>query len=300
MLVILCEISLSNRLIEMKLKNALVSSFLTLALLVLHSVAATAQDEFQAPALNISIPAHNKSYARKITTDDLIFGMAQTDKMMADRKPMGFLVKKGDPIYNWVSRQFAGEACGEHVSWNPEEDLGKPAIYKADHCYPSRVEKAYIRIRSNNGSGNFYDEHSLWESCIFELHNIRNFKAFDKVFHDACGGKVTKEEWLRKNTEIEYKSNRKVKDFFYRIWVPYLSTKGIDHRRHIWDVDWTPEKYQDWIGAYTDTEGYPWDYWGTYYDTQIVPYLKAMKIYRETLRKSQTTPTSPPVDEKKI
>ncbi len=284
----------------MNSKNALISSFLTFVLLVLHSLSATAQDAFSTQESSLAIPAHNKSYARKVSSDDLIFGMAQTDKMMADRKPMTFLVKKGDPIYNWVSRQFAGEACGERVSWNPEEDLGKPAIYKADHCYPSKEEKAYIRIRSSNGSGNFYDEHSLWESCIFELHNIRNFKSFDSVFHKACNGKISKEDWLRRNTEIEYKSNLMVKDFFYRYWVPYLNSKCIDHKKHIWDVDWTPQKYQDWMAAYEkDPSGYPWDYWGTYFDSQIVPYLKAVKEYKEALRKSQPPPPSDEVPEKK-
>ncbi|MDX2105119.1 MAG: hypothetical protein SFY67_01845 [Candidatus Melainabacteria bacterium] len=224
-----------------------------------------------------SIKPFKSTFARKVSQDDLIFGMTQVDKMINDRKPMGFLVKKGDPIYNWAARQFAGEACGEHITWNNQEDLGKPAIYKADHCYPSKEEKAFIRIRSNNGSGNFYDEHSLWESCIFELHNIRNFKAFDKVYNDACKGKLTKEEWLRRNTMIEYKSNKAVKDFFYRNWAPFLTAKGIDYRLHLWDVDWTPETFEQWIGAYSDPTGYPYDYWGTYYDSQIIPYLKAMK-----------------------
>lgn len=274
----------------MKSKNAILSTFLTLLLFLAQAQSAFAQDT---QVLRLVIPAHKSTYAKSLSTDDLLYGMEQTDKMMEDRKPMAFLVKKGDPIYNWVSRQFAGEACGEHVAWNPEEDLGKPAQYKADHCYPSKDEKAFIRIRSNNGSGTFYDEHSLWESCIFELHNIRNFKAFDKVFHDACNGKLTKDEWLRRNTEIEYKSNKMVKDFYYKNWVPFLSSKGISGKDHVWDVDWTPSTYKDWIGAYArDPSGYPWDYWGTYFDSQIIPYLKATREYKEALSKSQPPPPS--------
>ncbi len=276
---------------------ATITTFLSFYLAIGQSLQTPVQAQ-ESSVLRQTIPAPKSSYARKVSPDDLIFGMEQTDKMMQDRKPMCFLVTKGDPIYNWVSRQFAGEACGERISWNPEEDLGKPSIYKADHCYPSKNEKAYIRIRSNNGNGNFYDEHSLWESCIFELHNIRSYKGFDKVFHDACNGKVTKEEWLKRNTEIEYKANVRVKDFFYKNWAPFLESKGIDYRKHTWDVEWTPDNYPDWIAAYNDPNGYPWDYWGNYYDTQIVPYLKAVKIYKESFNnKSNNNPTLPPPTE---
>ncbi|MBP7861307.1 hypothetical protein KA183_06460 [bacterium] len=223
------------------------------------------------------IRAYKSAYSSKVTPDDLIYGMAEVDKMLTDRKPMGFLVEKGDPIYTWAARQFAGEACGERISWNPEEDLGKPTYYKADHCFPTKDEKGYIRLRSNNGSGNVYDEHVLWEGCIFELLDIRNFKAFDKVYEDGCKGKFTKDEWIRLNTLISYKTDLAAKDFFYRNWSPYLKDKGIDPEEHKWQVDSAPKTYNEWIGQYTDKSGYPWDYWGTYYDTQIVPYVEATK-----------------------
>jgi len=266
----------------MKFTNSIVTALSLFVLLCQPVLAEPAQSSnstysTESPALIAKIKAYKSAFARKVSQDDLIYGITQVDKMMNDRKPMGFLVKKGDPIYSWAVRQFAGEACGEHIAWNPEEDLGKPSIYKADHSYPSKEEKAFIRIRSNNGNGNFYDEHSLWESCIFELHNIRNFKAFDKVYQDACKGKCTKDEWLRRNTLIEYKSNVAVKEFFYRNWAPFLASKGIDSSAHLWDVEWTPETFEKWIAAYNDPTGYPWDYWGTYYDNQIVPYVKAMQ-----------------------
>ncbi len=261
----------------MKFTKAIIAALLIIATYSHPALSKQSKSSTIAPVASPNVKAYKSSFARKVSQDDLVFGMTQVDKMMKDRKPMSFLVKKGDPIYTWVVRQFAGEACGERISWNAEEDLGKPSEYRADHCYPSKDERAYIRIRSNNGAGNFYDEHSLWESCIFELHNIRNFKAFEKVFHDACKGKMTKDEWLRRNTLIEYKSNIAVKDFFYRHWAPYLQAKGIDSGEHLWNVDWTPNTFDKWIKAYNDPNGYPWDYWGTYYDNQIVPYLKALK-----------------------
>ncbi len=224
-----------------------------------------------------NIKAFKSTYAKKVIQDDLVFGMTQVDKMLKDRKPMGNLVKKGDPIYNWTARQFAGEACGERISWNPDENLGLPAGYKADHCSPSKEERPFIRIRSNDGAGNFYDEHLLWECCIFELHNIRNFEAFQKALDEACKGKLSKKEWIRRNAFIEYKASFEVKKFFYQHWAPYLKSKRIDYRAHLWEVDWTPSSFERWLEAYDDPSGYPWNYWGTYYDREIVPCLKSIK-----------------------
>lgn len=277
----------------MKLKNAILSSFLTVILLALQPVAADALEKPAEQELKTPIPAHNMSFARKITSDDLIFGMAQTDKMIQDRKPMAFLVQKGDPIYTWVSRQFAGEACGERVSWNPDENLGKPPNYKSDHCYPSKNERPYIRIRSGKDKDEVYDEHLLWECCIFQLFSLRNFESYDQNYNDACNGKFTKDEWVRKNSENEFNTNKTVKDFFYKSWAPFLKSKGIDYREHTWEVEWTPSTFDEWMAAYSDPDGYPWDFWGTYFDTKIIPYLKAKKEYSEKLR-SKSPPIADP------
>lgn len=279
----------------MKQKNPILSSFLIISLFLLHAIPASALDELAKP--DTPIPAHNKSYAGKVSSDDLIFGMSQTDKMMQDREPMRLLVQKGDRIYDWVSRQFAGEACGKRVSWNADENLGKPASYKSDHCYPSKDEKAFIRIRSGRDKDNVYDEHLLWECCIFQLHSLRNFKSYDQNYNEACNGKLTKDQWIRKNTENEFNTNKATKDFFYRNWAPHLKSKGIDPQEHLWEVDWTPATYEEWIGAYCDPDGYPWDFWGTYFDTQIIPYLKAMKEYKEKLH-LRNPPTADPEQNK--
>jgi hypothetical protein len=52
-----------------------------------------------------------------VTAADLAFGKKQVDQMMHDRPVMALLVKKGDVIYEWTVRQFAGESLGHRIMW---------------------------------------------------------------------------------------------------------------------------------------------------------------------------------------
>src|ERR1051326_747463 len=48
----------------------------------------------------------------------LAFGEQQVEHMVEDRPQMKQYVQKGDPIWRYCVRQFAGEALGERIAWN--------------------------------------------------------------------------------------------------------------------------------------------------------------------------------------
>jgi hypothetical protein len=192
--------------------------------------------------------------------------------MLRDRPAMKRYVIEGDVIWQWSVRKFAGEDLSTTINWNPDPP-DKPDSYDADHRIPTNGARGFIRIREvySRGSqkGRKMPFEELWYSAVFELHNISNAPKFIQVFEEARRGKSSKELWIKKNTQIEYDTLRRVVDFYKRTWLSWSKTKGFQSDSRIWRVH-LPQSYDTWIRSYRDRSGYPWDTWSRYYDDIIV------------------------------
>ena len=207
----------------------------------------------------------------------LAFGEKQVERMVADRPQMKQYVQKGDSVWQYCARQFAGEACGQKITWNPDPPH-PPDDYDADHQYPTDTQQGYIRIRRLSGAGAMRGKErngeDMWQNAIFELNNIRSAKQFDRLFEDALAGKLSKEQWIKGNTQLEYTAYRNSVRIYRILWLPLMRSKGIASNPDLWWPD-LPDTYEAWIALYTDKSSYPWDSWGKSYDDDIVPYLKS-------------------------
>jgi hypothetical protein len=211
-----------------------------------------------------------------VTRDDVLFGQTQVDQMMRDRPQMGIVVKKGDLIYNWVARQFAGEAIGQRILWSPEFTLNAPSIAYHQIPYPPQLGKIAVRMRHANGAkkDQLIEGEELWAAVVFELFNIHNWKQFAAMDEETFLGQINKEEYLRKVTTIEFLAIKNIKQFYRDVWAPWAERKGISSEQSHWHFD-APESYDDWIKQYTDKNDYPYVYYGRRYDEVIIPYLKS-------------------------
>jgi len=223
----------------------------------------------------------------------LTFGEVQLRNMMKDRPTMRRYdsadgtkknVSESDTIWQWAVRRLSGEQLGRVIYWNPEEPE-KPKVYCADHQYPSGNRKAFIRIRKKYMAGKLNGRavpfEALWFFLVFELNNIEGSAKFQRVYEEALQGKVSRESWITRNTIIEYDALCKTVAFYNDVWAPWAAMNGFTTNPDIWRTT-LPDTYGKWIQRYNNKNAYPWDTWGHYYDTQMVPYLRRVNAARKS------------------
>ena len=96
------------------------------------------------------------------------------------------------------------------------------------------------------------------------------------LYELAIKGELSREEWIRENSRLEYGALRRTAEDYVRLWQPLAMTRPASTTSAFWGGD-VPPSYESWISLYRDPDGYPWDVFGRYYDQQIVPYVRSSK-----------------------
>lgn len=219
--------------------------------------------------------------AQTLSPKDLQFGEQQVQKLLIDRPRLAKVLLKNEPIWPWVVRQFAGEAAGQRIYWNSSALNDKDFDYDADHSAPEPSEPGYIRLRKTDKYGQPMAAERLLAALVFECYNINSSPAFERVYQTALSGKLTQEQFIEQNAQIEFEAGRKTATFYRTVFEPLARNRHYDTAPLYWEAE-SPTTYAAWREQYTDRKGYPWSFWGKYYDESIVPYLKAVKKYKAT------------------
>jgi len=117
----------------------------------------------------------------------------------------------------------------------------------------------------------------MWACVVFELENIRGWRADAKLYQMALSGQLTREEWVRESSRLEHSALRRAAADCNLLWRPIARSKHLRTTPGFWGLD-TPETYDEWIALYTDPNGYPWNAFGRYYDQQVIPYLRSIGV----------------------
>ena len=217
-----------------------------------------------------------------LSAADVAFGEQQIAKMVKDRPEFARFISKDDAVWQFCARAFAGAAIGEHIVW--DNTLPEDKGYRSENLGPYDGHPGFIRIRnisdSVNDRGRPLSCEELWSCVVFEIENIRNHKAFMVLFYRALDGKLTREEWIRGCTSLEYQALQRTKRDFAKLWLPLVGTRQISVTKSFWGGD-SPDTYEAWISLYRDPNDYPWNVFGAYYDNQIVPYVRSTKAFRK-------------------
>src|SRR5205814_1941164 len=115
----------------------------------------------------------------------------------------------------------------------------------------------------------------LWARAVFELENMRSTPAFEALYEQVCRGELTREQWIRRNTMLEYEAGKRTAEVYRKIWKPMREARGEPTSGSDWMED-SPATYEEWIAGYSNPDGYPWSFWGRYYDEEVEPYLRAI------------------------
>lgn len=227
-------------------------------------------------ALNLPGPA---VLERELSSAELAFGAEQVDRMVKDRPEMGRAVFKTDDLWQFCARCFGGEAIGETVLW--DNALPEQKGYESENDGPSDSRKGYIRIRQIHASaerrGQPLNCEELWSCAVFELENLRNHPACRALYEMALKGQLTREDWVRESSKLEYAALRRTAQDYRALWRPLARTRDLSDTPWLWGVG-CPPTYEGWILQYNDPTGYPWDAFARYYDQQIVPYLRSAQL----------------------
>ena len=195
----------------------------------------------------------------------LAYGKRQITRMLADRPSMRYYVTAGDPLYTYTLRMFAGAAAGTPIAWHNEP----PENADGDHQYPNPDFPGFIRVnriyRKGEHKGQERMGPELWENALFELNNIRNARAFDRLTNRVYDGKINKPKYIEGMTRLEFKALQENEEVYTTLWKPIMQSRGIAVDTPGW-WDQVPSTYEAWIAGYTDLNDYPWDCYGKYYD----------------------------------
>jgi hypothetical protein len=210
-----------------------------------------------------------------LSTADLQHGESQLEQMLQDRPEMRKMVTKGDAIWLWVVRQLAGEACHQRIV---VEDFKEPPFECASQFH-NDGNSAVIRLRKTDRTGQSIPAEILWHAFIFECFNIKHGPDSDTISNQANNGKLSRKQYIEGITRYEFEAFRDTVNFYETVYLPF----AIDHNYvtdpELWGMR-APSTYEAWIAQYTDPAYYPYDSYGAFYDSQIVPYLKAVAVYK--------------------
>ncbi len=206
-----------------------------------------------------------------VSVVDLRHGEMQLVHLLQDRPRMKGFVRRGDPVWSWTIRQFAGEGLGTRIYWNGQ-DPELPQQYLAQSVYPNEFNpKGCIRLREEDENRRPLSGEQMWALVLFELHNIRNANLLAKINSAARLGELSKDEFISYNTRLEYSAACELKSFYTGHWLPNLEKLHLQSEDSYWYMTKLPETYEKWIMRFKNKSGYPYDCFGDFYEKEIAP-----------------------------
>lgn len=239
---------------------------------------------------------------RKQQEDDRRHGEEQIKAMLHDRPQMAKVVSPGDSIWTWTVRQFAGQGVGSRVFWSDDTDgmafasdshLDYRRAYSDNMLYfhrPYEEPKGRIRLRKFSTDCS-YDEqlrHAdlLWDYAVFELNNIRNSAQFHKVYEDACTGKISRSEFIRRNASFEFDAVNRTAHFYRTMWLPHLRQMHVQLRQPWREIN-QPGTVTAWLDQFPKGSAYPHRFYGEYYDHTIIPFRKNAARFKQCIQQAE-------------
>jgi hypothetical protein len=209
------------------------------------------------------------NHARVLGESDVAFGESQLEAMVRDRPKMEEFAKRGDPIWTWAAKQFAGEYTGTRYYWNgdPVYRWGHRSI--AMHCVPSGKNAGYVTVCNSDEDGYTCSPERMWAAVIFELFNIR----YDGEFRElVLKAKVlSKAEFIRGFAQCEYEALKQVGPFYKSVVEPN-SSKSQRPVYEYWHLE-LPPTFDQWFSKQKRSQHYM-DTYGQMFDDFVAGRIK--------------------------
>jgi hypothetical protein len=162
--------------------------------------------------------------------------------MLEDRPVMRLHLLRDDEMWTWAVRGFAGCDLGFLVYW---ERASPPSGAEANHTFPRPGQVALVRIRPLPEPHAQAFE-SAWSCFVFEIENLRSAAEYLSVHEDAVSGRLDRDEWVRRNTLLEFSAIERTRQFYARLWAPWCAGRGLSPTPRKWYVGGAAT-YEAWM-----------------------------------------------------
>lgn len=191
--------------------------------------------------------------ASSLSLSDIAHGEQQLQKLISDRPAIAGFDKPDGAIYRWIVLQFAGEALGSKIYWNPA--IPKHGLMGCSNVQSQSQTPAIQMVKGD-------DREKLLMITVYELFNIRNSRPFDGLWDSARKRRINRYEWTVRNCELEFTAMLQTKLFFKKIWLPHAAKNHLTATPELWRMD-EPDDFQDWLHG-PDGQNYA-NYWNNAY-----------------------------------
>jgi tetratricopeptide (TPR) repeat protein len=162
---------------------------------------------------------------KELSAEALAHGEVQVERMLKDRPEMAKHVTKGDKIWTWAVRKFAGEDLGALIDWN----AGSPAPFEGCSRLPVENQHAFIQVSANDldqipPSPATFDE--LWSTAVFELNNVRSSPDWAKTWAQVVDKKVQRDDYVLAMLNSEELATQRTRAFYAKYFYPWLRAKN--------------------------------------------------------------------------
>ncbi len=241
-----------------------------------------------------SCAPHEPPY--RLFPENFSWGEYQVEKMLRDRPVMAKYVQKGDKVWGWTVRQFAGEWIKGGIEWDPTDPkpLWDAMYYGADGINKARVQVTALSAMRHFHFGKPKEGPELWYDLVFELCNVQGFEKKREINHLADTEKIGEEEYcFRAYLEEAVDTRQKVRHFFMDLWVPnckrlslypwdefmkYADNVGVpvwtsrEFMNKYFSVDYTHPVKRN---GFQEDFCYHHEFYKKQYEDQVVPLLKS-------------------------
>lgn len=191
-------------------------------------------------------------------------------KMLESRPELKFNTPALELLEQWLILKFAGEDIGQAIYWQDSAHAGFqiPEKVNAVHAYPTTKNKAMLWIKEG------LPPEQMWACLIFELINICNGPAFQEIERAAIKWQITKEEYVRRFTKLEFETAHKTRQFYLEVWQPMMQSQQLQCHAQYWFY-YIPDKFEDWWAEFRDHSRYPFYPYEMFYERTIKKGIKS-------------------------
>jgi hypothetical protein len=148
----------------------------------------------------------------------------------------------------------AAEKVLEDMIWRGREPEG-------NHASAFTIDDGELLLQKNLPAG------EAWVCFFFESRNFTKRNHFHNVWKKGINGEFTRYNWVKANTELEYKAGKEFLTLLDTLLYPEFKKLGISAAEAREYEERFNIPFESWLLSPQDS--YPWNYWGTYYDTHL-------------------------------
>ena len=174
---------------------------------------------------------------------DLAFGRAQVEQFMRDRPEVRSVLIKEVALREHLERGFGSLETGFHVCWDNRE----PEVREADYRQRYDEEPARVRVSKKPfGSGS-----DKCVTLVIELEHSKNDIRSTANSRMAYFGQMSREDYARSSTYLEFLSVQRARKFFQQHPLP-PSEAGSDYK---WLLR-VPTEFSDYLKSFSDSDSH--------------------------------------------